>query len=332
MTPDTRPFVPAPGLANPHLQTILSSVGRRLLLPRRLQGFLNTGVQRELEVDGVRLRVQCHWQPPELRPHAPLICIVPGWLGSADSSYVLAAAAALYQSGFSVARLNLRDHGGTAHLNQELFNSALIDEVVSLIRVLAANDPSKRMYGPGLSQTGVLGFSLGGNFVLRLARRLPEITALAGCPALAPAQTMHRIDANSFYQGYFVRKWRKVWAEKQRAFPNLYNFSDALKLSTVSALTDYFITHHSQFATAREYFDAYDLSGNVLAGVSAHVLAAADDPIIDIDQFRHLPASLEIVITDMGGHGAYMEDWALNSWVDGYAARYFSQRLVHVKF
>lgn len=328
MTVNQRPFVPTTGLTNPHLQTILSSVGRRLVLPRRLKRFLRTGIQREIDVEGVHFRVTSHTPPPGLRPNTPLICIVPGWLGSADSSYVLAAAAALYQAGFSVARINLRDHGGTAHLNRELFNSALIDEVVSLIQLLAKSNTKAHAKQSKLSQTGVLGFSLGGNFALRLAQHLPEITTLAVCPALAPAQTMHRIDANAFYQGYFVRKWRKVWEEKQRAFPDLYKFSNALKLSTVSALTDYFITHHSNFATARDYFDAYDLSGETLAGVNAHILAAADDPIIDIDQFRQLPNSLEIEITELGGHGAYMEDWGLNSWVDGYAARYFTRHLI----
>ncbi len=308
------PFVPPRGMTNAHLQTVLSSMGRKLWPAQQHLAFHQAAQREIVEVDGVKLAL-------DLNLHAgrPLIMIIPGWLGHSQSSYALASGHALFDAGFCVARFNLRDHGDTTHLNPGMFNSALIDEVVAL-----AADTSSR-YGAGPS--GLLGFSLGGNFALRVARALPELETLAVCPAITPADTMYSIDRNPIYQRYFVRKWRKLWLEKQQAFPRLYEFGDSLRLTTVSALTDYFVKYHSDFGSTDEYFAAYDLANDALAGVRAHILAAQDDPIIPHGQYLSLPDSLTVHITSKGGHHAYLESWGLNSWFDRYAITHFQQRL-----
>src|SRR4029434_11355431 len=99
------------------------------------------------------------------------------------------AAVALHGAGFRVARLLLRDHGDTAALNAEMCHAARIDEVLS-----ACNALSER-YGSG--RTGLLGFSLGGNFAVRVAahdacsRSIARV--LASCPVGASASRGARI-------------------------------------------------------------------------------------------------------------------------------------------
>ncbi len=291
---------------------MLSSVARKALLPRREAAFLADTQVETITVSEVNLEVHLNLQSHP----SPLVIIVPGWLGNSRSSYVLSNAKSLFQDGYSIARINLRDHGDTAHLNSGLFNSALIDEVVALTHHLS------EAYGQ--MGTGLVGYSLGGNFALRLARAIEGLPVLAICPAIEPGNTMHTIDANVIYQRYFVSKWRTSWAAKQGAFPELYDFSQAMKLNTVSALTDYFVTYHSDFTTTKEYFDAYDLSGAALEGVHAHILAAKDDPIIPYQQYSNLPGSLTVTLTDKGGHGAYLQTWDFKSWVDGYTIKHFN--------
>jgi predicted alpha/beta-fold hydrolase len=308
-------FSPARGLGNPHIQTILSSMGRKLMSAAgRIAPIETTATNHVIEVADVKLRVKLNRYEG-----APLIIIVPGWLGSDQSSYVISSATHLHSAGFSVARINLRDHGGTADLNPGMFNSARIDEVVNLVTHL------EQEYGQ--AGAGLLGYSLGGNFALRIAKARRGLPTLAVCPAMDPAKTMHRIDRNPIYQSYFVRKWRKTWIEKQTAFGDLYDFTDALKLSTVSALTDYFVSNHSEFSSTKRYFDAYDLTGDALARVDARILAAKDDPIIPFNQYTNLPPSIELHVTEQGGHGAYLETWQLASWVDRYAIEYFKSEM-----
>ena len=306
-------YNPPAGIRNPHVQTMLSSVVRKQLLKHQHSKFLTATQSEMIQVNGVQLKVE-----RTTHPDAPTIVIIPGWLGSASSSYVLSAAAHLWQAGFSVARLNLRDHGGTAHINEGLFHSALIDEVFSAVKSLAKPHPE---------QSGLLGFSLGGNFALRAARALTELPTLAVAPVIKPGETMVSIDQNFIYQRYFINKWRRVWQEKQQAFPHRYDFRAALNISTVSALTDYFVSYHTDFTSTAAYFDAYDLSADTLAGVSAKVVVAADDPIIPLAHFADLPESLDIETTQYGGHTAYLKNWQFESWLDDYACKFFTERL-----
>jgi len=312
MTADSGTFTPPRGMANPHVQTILSSMGRKFWRAKDQEAFQAATSRQIITVDDVQLAVDLN-----TKVDRPLVIIIPGWLGSSTSSYALSCAQQLGMAGYSTARINLRDHGDTAHLNQGMFNSALISEVTALVALLSTEF--------GQNGTALMGYSLGGNFALRVARAQPNLPTLAICPAIEPATTMHRIDRSPIYQRYFVNKWRRVWREKQAAFPNDYEFGDALNLTTVSTLTDYFVRHHSEFDSTEKYFDAYDLSKNALQGVTAHILAAHDDPIIPSEHYANLPKSLSITLTDQGGHGAYLDSWQLTSWADNYAVRFFNE-------
>lgn len=306
-------FLPPVGLRNAHLQTIGSSLLRKHVIARQHRTILQAATSEIIEVCDVKLQVHNH-----AKANAPTVVLIPGWLGSAQSSYVQGAAAHLNEAGFSVVRVNLRDHGGTANLNAGLFHSALIDEVVALIQHLVDRNPKP---------TGLMGFSLGGNFALRVARALPGLPTLAIAPAIEPASTMLKIDQNVLYQRYFINKWRRTWADKQAAYPDLYDFTPAMKISSVSALTDYFIRYQTDFETTQDYFQAYDLSDSAMEGVSARILAAHDDPIIPINQFSKLPSTIQVETTKYGGHTAYLKNYRFESWLDTYAEKYFTTEL-----
>ena len=70
-----------------------------------------------------------------------LALLLHGWEGSAESSYMRMTAARLLEAGFEVVRLNFRDHGDTHHLNQEIFHSNRLDEVVNAAVEVARRFP-----------------------------------------------------------------------------------------------------------------------------------------------------------------------------------------------
>ena len=291
-----------------------SSALRKLVLRKRLAPFLRTGQPTSFDVFGQKLSCTIHHQE---HSDAPMIAILPGWLGSAESSYALGFAQALWNRGYSIARLTLRDHGGTAALNASMFNSSLTDEVVQFVQ--ASLEGAKRC--------GLLGFSLGGNFALRVVRAVPELATLAICPASEPRDTMRRIDQNFIYQRYFLTKWRETWQTKAHAFPHRYRYSDITNLNSIETLTEHFVRAHTYFDDVASYFASYDLSGTALSGVNAKILAAMDDPIIPFSDFTNLPDSLDIDITQKGGHGAYLKNWRMDSWLDDYVVSHFQQHL-----
>ena len=94
----------------------------------------------------------------------PIIIFIHGWEGSSESTYVVAAARRVYNKGCSVIRLNLRDHGETHVLNEGAFYATLFDEVFEAVEIICGRYPGRSVI--------LAGFSLGGNYVLRVARRL----------------------------------------------------------------------------------------------------------------------------------------------------------------
>ncbi len=309
------PFKPGQALRSPHVQTILGSRGRGFWVRRRAADLLSRSERLLLSTDdGVQLEAWLSRQPET----APAVILIHGWLGHADSSYVLSAAAELFRHGFSVVRLNLRDHGDTAHLNEEMFHSARTAEVVDAVRRIRSllNVP-----------IGVAGFSLGGNFALRIARdtRFPT---LAICPAIDPTATMDSIDGGSpIYRLFFLLKWQRSLQRKETAFPQRYDFSAAKKLRTVSALTDLFVREHTDFPDTASYLDAYTLTGSVLADTEATVLYAEDDPVIPAEGFERLPTGISRVATRHGGHCAFIQDPRTPTWADACVVRFFEDRL-----
>lgn len=311
-------YSPPASLKNPNLQTILSSVGRKVVQPRWLRGLEREAEERLIDVSGLKLLIRINRAKPLGSEAPPLVMIIPGWLGNLESTYVRSAAQVLSSSGFDVVRINLRDHGNTAHLNPGLFHSALIDEVIELTRYL--------MNDFGVTRAGLIGYSMGGNFALRVARVLPNLETLAICPALGPEDTMRTISASTIYEYYFVKKWRRLWRAKQAAFPEHYDFSATERLDTLAALTDYFVDEHTDYDCVEDYCAAYDLRGDTLAGVRARILAAEDDPIIPPRFYQNLPESIEVDVRPHGGHTAFLKNWRLESWADDYAKAFF-QRL-----
>lgn len=311
-------FRPVPGLRNPHLQSMLASIKlRRPLVLRRAAGLLDGSEQVILDCgDGVRLMGE-YTAAPAARSRG-LVVLIHGWEGSSSSLYILSSAARLHAAGYEIFRLNLRDHGATHHLNPDLFHSCRLDETVAAVQAVAERWPGRRM--------ALAGFSLGGNFALRIARRAPEVglaleRVVAVCPVLDPARTMAQLEQGWVgYRLYFLRKWRRSLLTKQACFPELYDFGDLRELPTLTATTEYFVRRYTDFPDIDTYLSGYAITGGALSGlqVPSRIITAVDDPVIPARDLPRLARSeaLELMVTPTGGHCGFVVDWRLESWID----------------
>ncbi|MDP9013738.1 MAG: alpha/beta fold hydrolase [Pseudomonadota bacterium] len=243
--------------------------------------------------------------------------VLHGWEGSADSSYVISLGAELLASGFDVLRLNLRDHGESHHLNREIFHSCRLEEVVGATRAVAHRYPDARIF--------LGGFSLGGNFMLRVAANAGAPKAIAGVvavsPVLDPTVTLEALERGSFiYRRYFVRKWSRSLRHKRRAWPDLPDFEPILRTRNLRAMTAGLVREFTDFGSLEAYLDGYAIIGTRLAslGVPATVLLADDDPMIPAADLARLAPSpgLTIVRTRHGGHCGFAESLKGPSFAD----------------
>jgi uncharacterized protein len=310
-------------LRNPHVQSVLASSGVRRLLFRRRMSMLERGVSEHILDcgDGVRL-LGLHTPQRALAKARGVVVLLHGWEGSVQSSYLLHTGARLLAEGYDVFRLNFRDHGETHHLNKDLFHSCRLDEVVGAVGAVAAMFPDLTL--------GIAGFSLGGNFALRVALRAPDAGiplayALAVCPAISPSDAMNAIEQGPwFYEAYFLRKWRRSLELKQRAFPQPALFSADDMRGNLRDLTRALVLRHTGFESIEAYFDGYSIAGDRLASmrVPTTILTSADDPIIPVADFRKLtlPPCVELDIAPAGGHCGFIRSLSLTSWTEDYIA------------
>ena len=310
-------FRPPRWLRNRHLQSMLASTAwRRGRILRGAAPLL--AAQRELLLDcGAGVRLQCFLSSPA-HGSGQAVVLLHGWEGSADSLYVLSLAALLFAQRFEVARLNLRDHGDTHHLNRELFHSCRLGEVIGAVRAL-----QQRFAGTALQ---LVGFSLGGNFMLRVAAQaraagLDLARVIAVSPVLDPGATLTALQRGlPGYERYFVRKWLRSLRRKQAAWPDSYDFSELARLRDLRRMTAELVRSYTEFPTLDDYLNGYAITGARLARleVPALILTSLDDPIIPAGGLACLarPAALSISVTRYGGHCGFFQGLTGPTWLE----------------
>lgn len=285
------------------MQTIAS-----FLLPRKVP--LPAGEERLIEVaPGIKVRCWCYWQSD--RVAAFTVVVVHGLEGSSDSQYMQGIARNGLAAGMNVILMNQRNCGGMDHFAPTLYNSSLSGDVAAVVRNAIAND--------GIKCFALIGFSMGGNLVLKLAGEwgsegLEGFRAVAAvCPAIdlaASADALHE-PANRIYEYYFLMQLFKRLRRKARLFPGQFDASRLRGISTLRMFDDRITAHYCGFSGADDYY-ARAAASNVIDGIAVPTLIihAANDPFIRMqpETLRRVAANPNItyIETADGGHCAFL--------------------------
>jgi len=189
---------------------------------------------------------------------------------------------------------------------------------VNAVKVVQDTFPHEKNY--------LAGFSLGGNFALRVAVRAPatgiRLNHVMGvCPVLYPPHTMVAMESGLFiYHHYFMKKWRDSLQIKRKFFPHQKQLQRISGFKTIGKMTEYFVKNFTEYSDLMIYLKGYAITGDALKplNIPSTILASLDDPIIPAKDLKHLakPDSLTIETTLYGGHCGYLNDYRLTSWAD----------------
>ena len=321
-------FNPPKGLRNVHVQTILSSMGpRQFKLAKQLSLIESKQTEFILECgDGVRLSGAL--SQASASPSKKLAILIHGWEGSIKSGYIISMTNHLLENGIDVFRLNMRDHGDSHHLNEKIFNATMIDEVIGGIENLQQQ--------VDYSDYHLIGFSLGGNFTLRVAafshgRAVNLNSAIAFCPVIHAKECNDVLNArkNWVYGSYFVKKWKSSLLKKLDHFPN-YDYAEELSnMKTLDEMNQQLIPVYTDFSNVDDYFNAYALNNERLEKTicPCYLHFSKDDMIIPIEGVGALGDNdnLNVTVTQYGGHCGYLSNWKLDSWQDQRAMQIIEQ-------
>ncbi len=309
-----RPFRPPVLMRDQMVQTILASLKYR---KKGTNPMVEAGRDIILDCDdGVRLKGSYSPHPA----NKALVIFLHGWEGSQDSTYVVAAGRRLYERGASVFRLNYRDHGDTHELNEGLFYSTLFNEVFEAVKQAAKKADGAPVY--------IVGFSLGGNFALRIARSLRDLSIqnlkhiFAISPVIDPWGAAPLVDLNPLYQRYFLKKWTRSLRKKQALYPDIYDFGKILSQRTVLGILEKILPRYSEFSDLKSYFDSYRLDKRDLENcpIPLSLISAADDGMIPVEDLLGLKLNHRArrIIHPHGGHNGFFQSLKGPTWYDDY--------------
>src|SRR5271170_7234807 len=157
-------FRPRRFLRNGHLQTIAGNYLARVnALPAPEDQLVEVSPATANQIAS-QVLCHCHWQPEGVRAERPTAIIVHGLEGSSDSQYVVGNSNKLWRAGCNIVRMNMRNCGGTEALSSTLYHSGLSNDVLVVMNFFVAQY--------GLRSMSLIGYSMGGNLVLKLAGEL----------------------------------------------------------------------------------------------------------------------------------------------------------------
>jgi predicted alpha/beta-fold hydrolase len=301
---------------NRHLQSILASSKLRLFKLRKNNPIKQHSKEVILETEEATLQGFFTRKIDSNK----LFILIHGWEGSANSTYIQLLANSLYTHGnSSIFRLNFRDHGDTHHLNKDIFHSCRLNEIVQAIKQIIQKFPHKNIY--------LCGYSLGGNFSLRVAEKLNiqefKLTKVfAISPPINPKKSMLAIEKSGLYSRYFMRKWQKSLEKKQNIFPKSFKNSQHKKVKSLDKLTEMLIIQHTEYNTTDQYFKGYQITENIIDNIKTptYIITSWDDPVIPFEDFKFLDNkhNIKLITTKYGGHCGFINSWKLNSWIEDY--------------
>jgi len=192
-----------------------------------------------------------------------------------------------------------------------------------------------------LTSISLIGYSMGGNLVLKLAGDLgtnapPQLKSVVGVsPAAdlgASADALHEWQ-NRFYERRFLRALLKRFRRKAMLFPRAFDPQRAANVTSLRDFDDRITALYSGFRSATDYYHRA-AAARVLdkIAIPTLLLHACDDPFIRFNEETRdiITANPNITLleTEHGGHCAFLATPDRTNDNDGYWAEHTAKRFL----
>ncbi len=300
-----QPFHPHYVFQNGHAQTLAAFAwprGHRFRSVRDEERIFHVA-------EDVKVLGHCRWQQD--RAAQTTLVMWHGIEGSSASTYMLSIAEKAFAAGFNVIRMNLRTCGGTEHLTPTIYHGGLTDDLREVVRQLIELDQLPRII--------LVGFSLGGNMVLKLAgeygpsppKEILAIAAVSPSVDLNASAAMILKRSNWIYNRDFVYRLKKRIRLKHKLYPQRYDISGLRSVRTLREFDNRFTAKAHGFADAEDYYyKASSIRVIDRIRIPTLIIHAQDDPFIPFapltDQLVTNNPYILLIDPARGGHVAFI--------------------------
>ncbi len=311
----TEPFVPAPGLGTAHVQTIIGHLLRRPRLPPLRRERFDTPDGDFVDVDFL-----------DAAPGRPWLLLLHGLEGSSESGYIGEVVREAHQRGWGAAALNFRSCSGEENRLPRSYHSGETGDARFVLERLKQRHPGR---------WGGVGFSLGGNVLLRLlAETGPECPLDAAVAVSVPfdlASCARALDASrgltALYRVRFLRTLRQKALAKARRHPGAIDAGRTARARGIADFDDAFTAPLHGFPSAAAYYASCS-SGPVLHQIARPTLlvSAKDDPMVPGPLPTIREGQVQALFTDHGGHVGFLAGSPLRPrfWAEAQAISFLS--------
>lgn len=303
-----------PFFRNPHLSTIAGNFWSRPEVDAR---WPVEAVRYRTEPD---VEVLVHSQRPDGPPRGEII-LVHGLEGSSAAGYARSMSYAALQAGYVTHRFNMRSCGGTENFSTSNYHSGQTGDLLHVVK--------ERREKSGLP-IYLVGFSLGGNVVLKLAGELGDeahrlLTAV--CAVSTPIDLKACALAlgkpeNFIYERRFLARLRERIRLRHKQAPERYSLEPLKNVRSIYDFDNLYTGPLFGFGTADNYYATQSANKFIdKIRVPALVVQAKDDPLIPFQVYDH-PAFREnpfltLVAVEHGGHLGFIARNRPRFWLDG---------------
>ncbi len=308
-----RPFEPL--FRNPHLLTIVAN-----FYPRKYDEAAFPKQRRLVQTDP-DTKVLVETQHPRGEPKGHVV-MVHGLEGSGESGYIVSMAWAAVNAGFIAHRFHMRTCAGTENHCKTLYHAGLTGDLRSFLAQL-----------DGLP-VFLVGYSLGGNVVMKLAGELGDTDRIQGvCGVSVPivlARCTKRMQErdNLLYERRFVTRMKKRMVATGR-----YTEAQLAPLNTIWDIDDQVTAPSFGFRDAAHYYETQSAINFVpRIRVPTLLIHSQDDTFIPFEMYSH-PALAEnphirLLTTEHGGHLGFLQRRGLpRFWLDGTVLEFIESHL-----
>lgn len=314
-----RSFPTPVGWRHGHLQSVRSRV-----LPRHWRLDDVSAATTDLLIDmhdgsGDRLAASLH-RPLQPVAGRPLVLLIHGLGGSAESSYVRASARGLLRTGFPVVRIDLRGAGRSGEHSVGLYHAGRTQDLRDVLTQIAPYAPD------GIA---VMGFSLGGNATIKLlGEPLVGLPVVAGVAVSSPMDLA--VGSEHLHHMWFGLYERFVMngLREDTSRPGPASGLSAAEIAAIRAartvveFDDAITAPRNGWRDAAEYY-AVNSAAQYLPRIEVPTLVihAIDDPMIPDGPYRAVDwdaiealGHVERAITHHGGHVGFHQRGRVYPW------------------
>jgi predicted alpha/beta-fold hydrolase len=292
-------FRPMPLLSNGHSQTLAAS-----FWPSSLSWNATTSQFHHLPLLDRDQLVLAEDKPEGWVDGQRMIVLTHGLTGCYLSSYMVRNARSMYAQGFNIIRVNQRGCGPGVGLSKGPAHSGRSEDHRAVLEWLQQRYPS--------SPVTLIGFSLGGNVVLKLAGEdgsqptgnLDSVVAVSPPIDLGAAANKICHRKNRLYNYHFTKRILNIIEANHFTWPK------HVPRPGLKDIDEHYTAPEGGFKDASDYYKACS-SQQFLPSIRIPtlVIAAMDDPVIDTNVFlqqTNLPSSVDLLLTTHGGHVGFM--------------------------